>query len=83
MSSNSIVRFLTEVTEHEAKEVAKFSKVQFTRGEEEAECEPEILLPVLVFLYNAMWNRSDLRKEFVEKQAEMNKHRLIAFIFQA
>ena len=77
------MKFLTEVTEHEAKEVAKFNKVSFTRGEQEAECEPEILLPVLVFLYNAMWNRSDLRKEFVEKQAEMNKHRLIAFIFQA
>ena len=33
MSTNIIVNFLTEVTEHEAKEVANFSKVAVSRGE--------------------------------------------------
>ena len=81
ISSNTIVRFLTEVTEHEGKEVAEFNKVTYTSGYQEAECEPEILLPLIVFLHNAMINRSDLRKEFAVQQAEMNNHRLIAFIF--
>merc|ERR1712117_881313 len=48
-----------------------------------AECEPDMLLPLLVFLYNSMANSGDLRKEFVETHARENKHRLVAFVFQA
>ena len=57
ISSNSIIKFLTEVAEQPAKEVANFDKIAVSRVEEEAECEPEIILPLLVFLYNAMINR--------------------------
>lgn len=45
-----------------------------------AECEPDMLLPLLVYLYNSMANSRDLRKEFVEIHSE-NKHRLVAFVF--
>ena len=46
-----------------------------------AECEPDMLLPLLVFMYNAMANSRELRKEFVETHAGENKHRLVAFVF--
>ena len=57
--------FLTEVTENEPEESGNLIQEKSKRAIAEAECEPEILLPLIVFLFNAMVNRKDLRAIFI------------------
>ena len=65
--TNTLVEFCTELTVPEVEE-SKESEIAVT-CEPKAECEAAMLLPMLVFLYNAMVNRKELRAEFVQKQA--------------
>ena len=63
MSTNIIVNFVTKLSIPEAEEESK-EEVAVQQGQK-AECEPDMLIPLLVFLYNAMVNQRDLRGEFV------------------
>jgi len=58
-SSNTIIDYITKLSEPEEQEESKEEVVELVAPK--AECEPDMLLPLLVFLYNAMANRKDLR----------------------